>query len=162
PRRKLTTPSVGWPHADRHPTSPFLDWGVRGRRGCVANGRRHREPRLLLHATTGLLAVPGDHQLPPRAVALDRPGPASDDCPSHASYLIGDESSGLAAVVDPRRDVAAYVDDAAHAGLRIAYVLETHFHADFLSGHLELADATGAEIVFSDVADTEFPARHAA
>ena len=81
------------------------------------------------------------------------------ECLSHASYLIGDESSGLAVVVDPQRDVAGYVADAEAAGLRIAYVVETHFHADFLSGHLELAAATGAEIVFGEAATPEFPAR---
>lgn len=81
------------------------------------------------------------------------------ECLSHASYLIGDESSGIAAVVDPRRDVGEYVADAEALGLRIAYVIETHFHADFLSGHLELAAATGAEIVFGAAATPEFPAR---
>ncbi|MDH4278769.1 MAG: rhodanese-like domain-containing protein [Acidimicrobiia bacterium] len=81
------------------------------------------------------------------------------DCLSHASYLIGDETTGRAVVVDPRRDINEYVDDAAGAGLTIELVLETHFHADFLSGHLELAEATGAEIGFSSVAQTEFPSR---
>jgi hydroxyacylglutathione hydrolase len=81
------------------------------------------------------------------------------DCLSHASYLVGDETAGVAAVVDPRRDVADYVADAEAAGLRIAYVIETHFHADFLSGHLELAAATGAEIVFGAAASPEFPSR---
>ncbi len=71
------------------------------------------------------------------------------DCLSQASYLIGDPSTGRAVVVDPRRDVGEYVADAAAAGLTIELVIETHFHADFLSGHLEMADATGAEIVFS-------------
>ena len=78
------------------------------------------------------------------------------ECLSHASYLIGDESSGRAVVVDPQRDVAEYVADAAAAGLTIELVIETHFHADFLSGHLELAKATGAKIVYSSVAETEF------
>jgi glyoxylase-like metal-dependent hydrolase (beta-lactamase superfamily II)/rhodanese-related sulfurtransferase len=81
------------------------------------------------------------------------------DCLSQASYLIGDETSGRAVVVDPRRDVDEYVRDAAEAGLTIEMVIETHFHADFLSGHLELADATGAEIGFSSVAEPEFEAR---
>lgn len=81
------------------------------------------------------------------------------DCLSHASYLIGDETTGRAVVVDPRRDINEYVDDATEAGLTIELVLETHFHADFLSGHLELAEATGAEIGFSSVAETEFPSR---
>lgn len=81
------------------------------------------------------------------------------DCLSHASYLIGDESTGRAVVVDPRRDVEEYVADAEAAGLTIELVVETHFHADFLSGHLELAAATGAEIGFSSVAEPEFPSR---
>ncbi|MCU0269373.1 MAG: MBL fold metallo-hydrolase [Acidimicrobiales bacterium] len=74
------------------------------------------------------------------------------DCLSQASYLIGDETTGRAAVVDPRRDIDEYVRDAAAAGLTIEYVIETHFHADFLSGHLELARATGATIVYGAAA----------
>ena len=81
------------------------------------------------------------------------------ECLSHASYLVGDETTGVGAVIDPRRDVAEYVADAEAAGLQIGYVIETHFHADFLSGHLELAEATGAEIVFGAAAAPEFPAR---
>ena len=78
------------------------------------------------------------------------------DCLSQASYLVGDESTGRAVVVDPRRDIAEYVADAERHGLRIELVIETHFHADFLSGHLELAEATGARIGYSTVAETEF------
>ncbi len=81
------------------------------------------------------------------------------DCLSQASYMIGDETSGRAVVVDPRRDTDEYVRDAAEAGLTIELIIETHFHADFLSGHLELAAATGAEIGFSSIAETEFPSR---
>ncbi len=81
------------------------------------------------------------------------------DCLSQASYLVGDETTGRAVVVDPRRDIDEYVRDAEDAGLTIELVLETHFHADFLSGHLELAAATGAEIGFGSVAETEFPSR---
>jgi hydroxyacylglutathione hydrolase len=81
------------------------------------------------------------------------------DCLSHASYLVGDESSGRAVVVDPQRDVSEYLRDAEDAGLDIELVLETHFHADFLSGHLELAAATGAEIGYSSVAEPEFAHR---
>ncbi len=81
------------------------------------------------------------------------------DCLSQASYLIGDETTGRAVVVDPRRDTDEYVRDAAAAGLTIEFVIETHFHADFLSGHLELAEATGAEIGYSSVASPEFVAR---
>ena len=78
------------------------------------------------------------------------------DCLSQASYLIGDETSGRAVVVDPRRDIDEYVRDAEAAGLTIELVIETHFHADFLSGHLELADATGAQIGFASPASPEF------
>jgi len=81
------------------------------------------------------------------------------DCLSQASYLIGDETTGRAVVVDPRRDIDEYVRDAEAAGLTIELVVETHFHADFLSGHLELAAATGAEIGFSSVAEPEFESR---
>ena len=56
-------------------------------------------------------------------------------CLSHASYLIGDETTGRAVVVDPRRDVNIYLDEAAEHGLHIERVIETHIHADFLSGH---------------------------
>src|SRR5205814_3893958 len=59
-------------------------------------------------------------------------------CLSHASYLVGDPASGRAVVVDPQRDVDHYLRDASEEGLRIERVIETHLHADFLSGHLEL------------------------
>jgi hydroxyacylglutathione hydrolase len=78
-------------------------------------------------------------------------------CLSHASYLSGDEASGRAVVVDPQRDVSGYLADAAGFGLRIERVIETHFHADFLSGHLELAAHTGAVISYGEPARTEFP-----
>ncbi|MUL83640.1 MULTISPECIES: rhodanese-like domain-containing protein [unclassified Mycolicibacterium] len=78
------------------------------------------------------------------------------DCLSHASYLIGDETTGHAVVVDPQRDVSEYVADAEKLGMQITMVIETHFHADFLSGHLELAEATGAKIVYSSAAQPEF------
>ncbi len=81
------------------------------------------------------------------------------DCLSQASYLIGDQTTGRAVVVDPRRDVDEYLRSAAEHGLRIELVIETHFHADFLSGHLELAEATGATIAYGDQAAPEFPAR---
>ena len=81
------------------------------------------------------------------------------DCLSQASYLIGDDTTGRAVVVDPRRDIDEYVRDAEAAGLTIELIIETHFHADFLSGHLELAAATGADIGFSSVAEPEFPIR---
>ncbi len=81
------------------------------------------------------------------------------DCLSQASYVIGDETSGRAVVVDPRRDISPYLETAAEHGLTIERVIETHFHADFLSGHLELAAATGAEIGYGSVASTEFESR---
>lgn len=77
-------------------------------------------------------------------------------CLSHASYLIGDESSGDAAVVDPQRDIEQYVADAAAAGLRIRHVLLTHFHADFVAGHVELRDRLGARIYLGKRAAAEY------
>ncbi len=82
------------------------------------------------------------------------------DCLSQASYLIADETSGRAVVVDPRRDVAEYVDDARARGLEIVGIINTHFHADFVSGHLELARETGAWIGYGEAAVTDFPVRH--
>ena len=78
-------------------------------------------------------------------------------CLSHASYLVGDETTGTAVVVDPQRDISGYLHDAQRAGLRIDRVLESHFHADFLSGHLELAAATGAVICYGEAAEADFP-----
>jgi hydroxyacylglutathione hydrolase len=78
-------------------------------------------------------------------------------CLAHASYLIGSE--GEAAVVDPQRDVDQYVAEAEAQGLKIKYVIETHLHADFVSGHRELADRTGAEIVIGAKAGATFPHR---
>lgn len=81
------------------------------------------------------------------------------DCLSQASYLVGDTRTGQAVIVDPRRDVQEYLDDAAAQGLRIVGMINTHFHADFLSGHLELAKATGAWIGYGQVAQAEFETR---
>ncbi|MGZ4508938.1 MAG: MBL fold metallo-hydrolase [Blastococcus sp.] len=81
------------------------------------------------------------------------------DCLSQASYLIADETTGKAVVVDPRRDVAEYLADAEAHGLTIVGVIDTHFHADFLAGHLELAAATGAWIGFGERAEADFPIR---
>ena len=82
-------------------------------------------------------------------------------CLSHASYLIGDRSTGKAIVVDPQRDVDQYINDAKEEGLTITSVFETHFHADFLSGHLELASKVGAEIIYGQGAfgRVDFPIR---
>jgi len=72
------------------------------------------------------------------------------NCLAHASYLIG--SDGEAAVVDPQRDVDQYVAEAEAQNLKIKYIIETHLHADFISGHRELAARTGAQIVFGNEA----------
>ena len=77
-------------------------------------------------------------------------------CLSLFSYLIGDEETGRAVVIDPQRDVSGYLADAAELGLHIERVIETHFHADFLSGHLELA-AAGAVVSYGAQAETDFP-----
>ncbi len=81
------------------------------------------------------------------------------DCLSQASYLVGDEQTGQAVVVDPRRDIAEYLDDAKAHGLQIVGVINTHFHADFLAGHLEMAQATGAWIGYGQVAQAEYEIR---
>ena len=81
------------------------------------------------------------------------------DCLSQASYLIGDEATGQAIVVDPRRDIAEYLDDTKAHGLSIVGIINTHFHADFLSGHLELAQETGAWIGYGAAAQPEFEFR---
>ncbi|MEQ1861377.1 MAG: MBL fold metallo-hydrolase [Chthoniobacteraceae bacterium] len=73
---------------------------------------------------------------------------------AHASYLVG--AGGEAAVVDPKRDVDDYIADAAAKGLRIVAILETHPHADFVSGHVELARRTGAKIYISHLAKTAY------
>jgi len=78
-------------------------------------------------------------------------------CLAHASYLIG--SGRDAVVVDPQRDVQQYIDEAKANGLTIRYVIETHLHADFVSGHRELAAKTGADIVFGSRAGAEFTHR---
>ena len=78
-------------------------------------------------------------------------------CLAHASYLVG--SAGEAAVVDPQRDVDQYVAEAEAQSLKIKYVVETHLHADFVSGHRELAARTGAEIVIGARAGARFPHR---
>jgi hydroxyacylglutathione hydrolase len=77
-------------------------------------------------------------------------------CLAHASYLIADPESGLAAVVDPQRDVEQYLEDAGELGCRVAHVFLTHFHADFIAGHLELRDRAGAEILLGSQASAEF------
>ncbi|MER5708275.1 rhodanese-like domain-containing protein [Streptomyces sp. NPDC002122] len=84
------------------------------------------------------------------------------DCLSQASYMIADERTGQAVVVDPRRDVSEYLADAAAHGLTVVGVINTHFHADFVAGHLEMADETGAWIGYGRRAETEYPIRELA
>ncbi len=81
------------------------------------------------------------------------------ECLSQASYFIADEGTGRALVVDPRRDIGEYLESAAEHNATIELVIDTHFHADFLAGHLELARATGAEIAFGSRAQPEFATR---
>lgn len=81
------------------------------------------------------------------------------ECLSHASYLVGDRTSGRAVVVDPQRDIQQYVEEARSVGLTIERIIHTHVHADFVSGQLELAQATGAPISYgrTDKNIFEFP-----
>ena len=78
-------------------------------------------------------------------------------CLAHASYLIGSDGEGV--VVDPQRDVDEYIEEAAANDLKIKYVIETHLHADFVSGHQEIAARTGAQIIFGEKAGVEFEHR---
>lgn len=75
-------------------------------------------------------------------------------CLAHASYLVGSE--GVAAVIDPQRDVDIYLDAAAKRGLKIEHIVETHLHADFVSGHHELAERTGARIYLGNDSGAAF------
>ncbi|HYL34704.1 MAG TPA: rhodanese-like domain-containing protein [Bryobacteraceae bacterium] len=75
-------------------------------------------------------------------------------CLAHASYMLG--SDGVAAVVDPQRDVGLYLEEARKNGLSIRYVIETHLHADFVSGHGELAAVTGAQVYLGAKAGAKF------
>ncbi|MFJ3937875.1 MBL fold metallo-hydrolase [Streptomyces parvus] len=84
------------------------------------------------------------------------------DCLSQASYMIADETTGKAVVVDPRRDVSEYLADAEARGFTVVGVINTHFHADFVAGHLEMAAETGAWIGYGRRAETEYPIRHLA
>lgn len=80
-------------------------------------------------------------------------------CLAHASYMIADEASKEAAVVDPQRDIELYLRDAAEGGYSIKYVILTHFHADFLAGHIELRNKAGARIIMGAQANAEFDFR---
>src|SRR5579862_8241972 len=76
-------------------------------------------------------------------------------CLAHASYLVSSE--GIAAVIDPQRDVDIYLKAAAEKNLKIAHIIETHLHADFVSGHHELAQRTGAKIYLGAGSGATFP-----
>src|SRR5690349_17995087 len=76
-------------------------------------------------------------------------------CLSEAAYFI--ESNGEAAIIDPLRDIDTYVELATELNASIRYIFETHFHADFVSGHLDLHKATGAPIVYGPNTETNFP-----
>ena len=77
-------------------------------------------------------------------------------CLAHASYLLGDETTSTAIIVDPQRDIQQYLADAEKFGLRIRHVFLTHFHADFVAGHLELRDRCGATIHLGSHAQAEY------
>ncbi|MFH8253913.1 MBL fold metallo-hydrolase [Streptomyces roseolus] len=81
------------------------------------------------------------------------------ECLSQASYMIADETTGRAVVVDPRRDVSEYLNDAEARGFTVVGVINTHFHADFVAGHLEMAARTGAWIGYGRRAETEYEIR---
>lgn len=81
-------------------------------------------------------------------------------CLAQGAYYI--ESNGEAAIIDPLRETAPYIQKAERSGATIKYVFETHFHADFVSGHLDLAKETGATIVYGPQANTAYPVHHAA
>src|SRR4030095_7764470 len=76
-------------------------------------------------------------------------------CLSEAAYYI--ESNGEAAVIDPLRDIDVYLKLATDRNAIIKYIFETHFHADFVSGHIDLSKATGAPIVYGPGTETSFP-----
>ncbi len=78
------------------------------------------------------------------------------NCLAHASYLVGDEETRTAAIIDPQRDIEQYLSAAGEQGLAIRHVFLTHFHADFIAGHLELRDRTGARIYLGAAARAEY------
>src|ERR1700730_17846640 len=80
-------------------------------------------------------------------------------CLSEAAYYI--ESNGEAAVVDPLRDIDEYLQMASERKTTIKYVFETHFHADFVSGHIDLAKKTGAKMIFGPLAETNYEVQNA-
>ncbi len=76
------------------------------------------------------------------------------NCLAEAAYWI--ESEGEAVVIDPLRETQPYIAKAQERGVKIRYIFETHFHADFVSGHIDLSKATGAEIVYGPGAETKY------
>src|SRR5258705_11363194 len=78
------------------------------------------------------------------------------NCLAHASYVVGDAESGWAAVIDPQRDIEQYLAFAREHDLRITHVFLTHLHADFIAGHLELRERTGATICLGAAASVEY------
>src|SRR5215831_3655526 len=77
-------------------------------------------------------------------------------CLAHASYLLADEDSSTAIVIDPQRDIQQYLSDSEEFGFQIRHVFLTHFHADFVAGHLELRDRCGASIHLGARARAEY------
>ena len=78
-------------------------------------------------------------------------------CLAEAAYYV--ESNGEVAIIDPLREVSSYLKRAEKADAKIKYIFETHFHADFVSGHLDLSAQSGAPIVYGPTAQTSFPAK---
>ncbi|PQO36379.1 MBL fold metallo-hydrolase [Bremerella cremea] len=78
------------------------------------------------------------------------------ECLSHASYMVADEETKIAAVIDPQRDIDIYLKDAQEHGFEIKHVILTHFHADFVAGHIELRNRVGARIYLGSKGDAEF------
>jgi uncharacterized membrane protein YfcA/glyoxylase-like metal-dependent hydrolase (beta-lactamase superfamily II)/rhodanese-related sulfurtransferase len=156
------------PAPARHGAGPWLLALAAALAALAADAARRRLGDTRAHATPSPTSWPTPTSRPetPMPATPTIPRPSSMiftqfylDCLSQASYLIGDSTTGQAVVVDPRRDVREYLDEADRHGLRILGVINTHFHADFLSGHLELARATGAWIGYGRRARTEFPSR---
>ncbi len=78
------------------------------------------------------------------------------ECLSHASYMFADEETKQAAIIDPQRDIDIYLQDAQEHGFTIKYAILTHFHADFVAGHIELRDKVGASIYLGERAQAEY------
>ncbi len=79
------------------------------------------------------------------------------NCLSEAAYYV--ESNGEVAIIDPLRDIETYIELAAQRNARIKYIFETHFHADFVSGHIDLGKATGSPIIYGPNTETEYPVK---